>query len=237
MRFKLPYTPHWESPTETDSTVDKIYTSQGFGDQQFDYSPFKGHQGLDNARRGVSFSIHAMFEELCVGSYYHLAPDSNGDGREDGYGNICITHAKVDGEVIEIRHAHLRDRIAIVGETYKQGHLLGNAGATGNANGIHDHLEIIPIRPEAYGRQTFAEDRLLNDNGYFGRVNPLPYVIKANNMSNVIFVRKGKTQEYGFYVPAFSEDALVDKAKNFGREDILNGGQIDFTKAKEVSGL
>lgn len=62
--------------------------------------------------------------------------------------------------------------------------------------------------------------------------------IKINkfNMTNAQFVHKAGTQEYGFYLPALSEDALKDKALNLGI-DILNGPGVDFTKAKEVTGL
>lgn len=189
MRYDLPYK-GLEEPLTTDSTVDKVYLGQRFGGQQVSYKPLLGHPGQDVAKFGFSFPIDAMFEELCVGSFNHYIPDNDGDGKEEGYGNVYIAHAKVDDEVIEIRHAHLKELIAEVGRIYKPGELIGEAGATGRAYGVHDHLEIIPIKPEAYGKQTSAVDRLYNDNGYAGRVDPVPYIIKANQtMENVLILK------------------------------------------------
>lgn len=61
--------------------------------------------------------------------------------------------------------------------------------------------------------------------------------IKFNNMPNAEFVKKTGTGEFGFYLPALSEDALKDKALNFGIPITDTNGNIDYTKAKEVSGL
>lgn len=67
-------------------------------------------------------------------------------------------------------------------------------------------------------------------------LSALKLIVKP--MSNTQFVKKAGTQEYGFYVPALSEDALKDKAMNFGKPEIVNPeGTIDFSQAKEISGL
>ena len=56
-------------------------------------------------------------------------------------------------------------------------------------------------------------------------------------MSNVEFVQKAGTQEFGFYFPALSEDALKDKALNVGLNILNPDNTINFTTAKVVSGL
>jgi len=56
-----------------------------------------------------------------------------------------------------------------------------------------------------------------------------------NPMTNVEFVHKTGTSEYGFYVPALSEDALKDKAQNFGINIFNIDGSIDFSKAKNIT--
>jgi hypothetical protein len=62
--------------------------------------------------------------------------------------------------------------------------------------------------------------------------------LSLKNMSNVIFVHKTGSQEYGFYVPATSVESIKDKALNYGRSDILKpDGSIDFTQAHELSGV
>jgi hypothetical protein len=66
--------------------------------------------------------------------------------------------------------------------------------------------------------------------------NAWTLIPKGQFMSNVIPVHKVGTQEQGFYVPATSEEALKDKALNFG-VDIMTNGKIDYSKFKDVQGL
>jgi len=62
-------------------------------------------------------------------------------------------------------------------------------------------------------------------------------ILKGVSMSNTQFVHKQGTAEYGFYIPATNEEAIKDKALNFGIDILDNTGNIDYTKPKEVSGL
>jgi hypothetical protein len=57
------------------------------------------------------------------------------------------------------------------------------------------------------------------------------------SMSNTQFVHKAGTNEFGFYVPATSEESIKDKALNYGVNITNADGSIDFSKAKDVSGL
>lgn len=61
--------------------------------------------------------------------------------------------------------------------------------------------------------------------------------LKLLTMPNVEFVHKSGTGEYGFFVPAMSEDALKDKALNFAVPLLKPDGTIDYSLAKDVSGL
>ena len=54
-------------------------------------------------------------------------------------------------------------------------------------------------------------------------------------MSNTIFVHKSGTQEYGFYVPATSPEAIKDKALNYGVPILKADGTIDYNLAKEIT--
>ena len=56
-------------------------------------------------------------------------------------------------------------------------------------------------------------------------------------MTNVEFVKKSGTNEFGFYVPAMSEDALKDKALNFAVNIFNPDGSINYGSAKEVTNL
>ncbi len=60
-------------------------------------------------------------------------------------------------------------------------------------------------------------------------------LVKGVPMSNTQFVHKTGTGEYGFYVPASSEDSIKDKALNFGLAIENPDGLVDFTQAKEMT--
>jgi len=62
-------------------------------------------------------------------------------------------------------------------------------------------------------------------------------VVAKEFMGNTQFIKKAGTSEFGFYVPATSEEAIKDKALNYGVALEKPDGTVDFSKAKEVSGL
>ena len=57
-------------------------------------------------------------------------------------------------------------------------------------------------------------------------------VLKLNNMTNVKLIKNGS--EFAYYVPATSEEALIDKALNFGYPlpTLDNGKRVDWSKIK-----
>ncbi len=71
---------------------------------------------------------------------------------------------------------------------------------------------------------------------YAKLIKPLAYPIinlyLLTFMSNTLLVKKGN--EYGFYLPATSEAALIDKALNTGYAlpTLNNGANVDFTNLK-----
>ncbi len=120
-------------------------------------------------------------------------------------------------------------------------------------------LITIDLNPDGdkTGFHQYHEVVLLNDHEYFDSygelVKPMTFttgqphriyfanllIIKEKNMTNAEFVHKAGTSEYGFYLPALDESALLDKAMNFDLDisGPVGGSPIDFSKAKEVSGL
>ena len=122
-------------------------------------------------------------------------------------------------------------------------------------NSLTDTPTLITIDLNFNGWQTgyhqFHEVVLLNDKGdYFDSYSTLiknldgfkvyygnKLIIKPKQMPNAEFIKNGTTNEYGFYLPALSEDALKDKAMNFGINILNPDGSINFTTAKQVSGL
>ncbi len=67
--------------------------------------------------------------------------------------------------------------------------------------------------------------------------NSWTLIPKEEVMSNVVFVHKAGTPEYGFWFPKLNEAALVDMSLNVGIDILGPDGKIDFTKAKEITGL
>lgn len=67
----------------------------------------------------------------------------------------------------------------------------------------------------------------------------IPYLYKVlltpKNMTNAIFVHKTGTQEYGFYLPALSPDAVRDKALNLGLNVENPDGTIKYLEAKDIT--
>ena len=75
-------------------------------------------------------------------------------------------------------------------------------------------------------------------------IKPLSPVVNQNLllltqkvMSNVEFVQKAGTQEYGFYTPCLSPDALKNLALNYGINIQNADGSVNFAEAKQVTGL
>lgn len=96
-------------------------------------------------------------------------------------------------------------------------------GALGIPDRTHYFVKNVP--PDLFWGQF---QLLLNElQPYWGKFHLL-------TMSNSIFIHKKNTQEYSFILPAMSEDALKDKAKNLGLAITKPDGSIDFSKAQEV---
>ena len=118
---------------------------------------------------------------------------------------------------------------------HEWGHLLYAQGYH-----LHDSQKCIIAKSSWYPKSTTIKYHHIKED-YFKNDTMSPWVIiprKELNMSNAIFVKKAGTLEHGFYLPGTTEESLKDKALNLGREDILNSdGSVDFSKAKEVSGL
>lgn len=177
----------------------------------------KGHNGWDwRALKGTPLlAVHDGEVE-----FYTEATDYG-----TGYGKNVRLFFEADGVTWECIYGHL-DRYEGKNRKVKRGDVIGYVGNTGFSTGPHLH----------FGLRKLLNGNVVDyNNGYFGCVDPGLYFRKT--MSNTQFIHKAGTQEYGFYVPATSIDAIKDKALNFGVEIENPDGTIDFNKAKEVTGL
>jgi hypothetical protein len=205
--------------------VPGVFQTQGFGENPQTYKQFglDGHNGLDwAAPRG--------YPVCAIGSGFVVEAAA----KDTGYG-LRVTQLIEVGELqLIVTYGHFLKinypDIQWMGwDFYKrinpvrQGQILGFVDSTGFSTGDHLHLTI----------QIYKNGVLQNaNNGYGGAVDPTPYLKGDPQMSNVLLVQKGS--EFGFYVPATNEQAIIDKAINFGvpmpTKD--NGTKVDWANVK-----
>lgn len=130
-----------------------VHVTQLFGENPDMYRWLKmaGHNGIDLAT-------------VPNAPIYAVAPGHVLTGRDDGYGN----YVRVEGATLVTVYAHLSSLAVSTSEFVSPGRLIGFQGSTGNTKGSHLHLDI---------RMKNGSD---TNNGYLGRVDPLPYLDWGN---------------------------------------------------------
>lgn len=160
--------------------------NQGFGGQHYDpilwkkYTDFGvlGHDGLD-------FDLPSGTEVLAVDDG-EVARAGDGD-----YGiTVVLTH-----EWGKSYYGHLSEVKVEIGQKVKAGDIVGLSGMTGLASGPHLH----------FGVKANNNDP---DNGYYGKVNPIPYLFPEKQPENLAMVEavSDKTEE----VLASEEGGVVE---------------------------
>lgn len=128
----------------------------------------KGHTGMDlRATHGQAL--------------YHCGPESTVEEvqtePERGLGLGLITKDKFDFEGgvynAKIRYWHLQGFNVKLGDTVKQGDLIGWCDNTGLSAGDHLHMELKQVAKNSVG----IWYNVKQENGYFGSCNPKPYFI------------------------------------------------------------
>lgn len=135
------------------------------------YSQMKGHNGIDLA---------AAYWQPCYASQDGVVEEVQLE-RERGLGVGIVTDKKYfcaetkRPEYFKYRNWHFEAIYVKKGDKVKTGDLIGWCGSTGYSTGSHDHLELKPVEWYSYrGEQRIRN--ILQDNGYFGAVNPIPYM-------------------------------------------------------------
>ena len=128
---------------------------QAHGDNDRIYARFglKGHNGLD-------LGVYAGTPVLAMASGTIVF---SGDGFDypvmgSAAGNCVV----IEHKGYRTGYAHLLRPYGEVGYQIAEGEVLGLSGATGAVSGDHLHIELMPLPLEL-------------DNGYLGRIDPLPY--------------------------------------------------------------
>lgn len=127
----------------------------------------KGHTGLDIGSK-IGTPIFSALEGIVT--ELQLEP-------ERGLGISITSEHKYDWEwngnsgnhQIKHRYWHSSQILVKMGQKVKQGDLIALAGMTGYATGPHLHFEIKPVE---------GTNNVLQDNGFYGAIDPLPYIIE-----------------------------------------------------------
>jgi len=137
------------------------------------YSMMKGHNGLD---------MMAKDWEHCYSPQPGIVSEvSTEEARGLGVGIITTNKywctETNSYEHFNIRHWHFWANNVKVGQKVEGGDLIGYCGSSGFSSGVHLHLECKPVKV------TWNKDgsikrfvNILQSNGYFGAVDPLPYM-------------------------------------------------------------
>jgi murein DD-endopeptidase MepM/ murein hydrolase activator NlpD len=136
------------------------------------YSQMKGHNGLD---------LQAGSWEACYNSQKGYAVEVSTEEAR-GLGVSIITEDKnfcnetQTKEHFMIRYWHFAANNVDVGQYVKTGDLVGYCDNTGYSSGDHLHWEIKPVKVTWKDGKPKKWSNILQDNGYFGAVDPLQYL-------------------------------------------------------------
>lgn len=134
--------------------------TQFFGQNLVDYKRFgmNGHNGVDLIpTNGESWDINSVSD----GAVIQTGNDAG------GFGNFIKIK---DGNKVWL-YAHLATFCVEKHQLVKKGQLIGIMGNTGNSTGAHLHLGLKLVDNEG--------NTLNNQNGYFGAIDPLPYLLET----------------------------------------------------------
>lgn len=141
------------------------------------YSQMKGHNGLD---------LVAKRWQVVVASHDGVISDVSTE-TERGLGVEIMSDDKFFIQELGGMYARIKTRswhmIALnvhKGDRVKAGQIIGYADSTGYSTGDHCHFELKPV--------DYHGNNLLQNNGFFGAINPLPYMRQDYSPS---FIRTG----------------------------------------------
>jgi murein DD-endopeptidase MepM/ murein hydrolase activator NlpD len=117
------------------------------------------HQGLD-----IGASVRGVSGDKVVAAMGGIVVYA---GTLNGYGNVVYINSVYNGQLVQMRYAHLSSApLVTTGASVGAGQLIGTMGNTGTSSGVHLHLEV-RLRDS-------SADCLSNTNST--PVNPLDYV-------------------------------------------------------------
>jgi murein DD-endopeptidase MepM/ murein hydrolase activator NlpD len=94
-------------------------------------------------------------------------------------------------EYFKYRNWHLISLYVHTGDYVNEGDIIGEADSTGASSGDHDHYELKPVSFSTSYADVKDENlvNILQDNGYKGAINPLPYMKKLYITKNLEYLK------------------------------------------------
>ncbi len=114
--------------------------------QGWRYDNGQSHNGIDLRTQIGNTSIRPVYaaEDGTVAATQAWDGHTRDVRSMQSYGNrVDIRHASYKGKALLTRYAHLSSFCVKVGQTVKEGQLIGYSGATGNVYGAHLHFEVL----------------------------------------------------------------------------------------------
>ena len=135
------------------------------------YSQMKGHNGIDfYAPTGVPVyaALEGVVEEM-------VDEEARGKGLGIVSENKYYCDELEKDTNMKVRYWHLLSFKVNKGDVVKAGQLVGLADNTGYSSGSHLHFEMKPVSYKMKNGKITSLKNLLQTNGYYGAINPLPY--------------------------------------------------------------
>lgn len=159
------------------------------------YSDGSLHRAID-LEASVGTPVFATEDGIVTSAYRWNGNVTSGDN--NSYGNyVIIEHRDYKNKPLRTLYAHLDSMLVRVGDTVKEGTIIGRSGATGNVTGPHLHFEV----------------RL---NGT--RVNPLDW-LDSNFTCKYSYVRLGSYTSVEIPASDSAERRQIITVKNITRGD------------------
>lgn len=139
----------------------KFKQTQGFGENPQYYKQFglAGHEGGDYIPTGTVWDVLCLEDGVVVRDIDDVQLGKN-------YGiNVTVLHPLIRKAT---QYCHLASNNVSMGQRLKRGDKIGVMGKTGNTTGNHVHLNLFLTDENGM--------RLNRDNGYFGGIDPLPFL-------------------------------------------------------------
>ena len=133
----------------------------------------RGHEGLDLVPGGNVWDVLCLEDGIVVRDI-----DDENIGKNYGK-NVTVWHPAI-GKATQ--YCHLNRNSVKVGERLTRGQVLGVMGDTGNTSGAHVHLNLFDVDANGIRKN--------RDNGYFGGIDPAPFLEEDAPQQETVSIQK-----------------------------------------------